>query len=114
MVRFGRAIALLGLVLAPSPALAQIDLSGSWSARYHEDFPERIPGPEIGDYLGLPINDAARLRGDSWDASLLTLPNTYEDLRVLELDEQGSTWTVRATSLIERTPRFDLFHVSAS
>src|SRR5207247_1938348 len=33
-----------------------------------------IPGPEIGDYLGLPINEAARLHGDSWDASLLTLP----------------------------------------
>lgn len=48
------------------------------------------------------------------EASLLTLPNTYEDLRVLELDEQGSTWTVRATSLIERTARFDLFHVAAS
>ena len=32
------------------------------------------PGPELGDYLGLPINDAARLKADSWDASLLTLP----------------------------------------
>jgi hypothetical protein len=29
---------------------------------------------EIGDYAGLPINDAARLRADSWDASLLTVP----------------------------------------
>ena len=48
------------------------------------------------------------------EAALLTLPNMYEDLRVLELDERGSTWTVRATSLIERTARFDLFHVAAS
>jgi cyclase len=62
------------LVFAILPALAQIDLSGEWAARYHEDQPERIPGPAIGDYLGLPINDAARLRADSWDASLLTLP----------------------------------------
>ena len=30
--------------------------------------------PDIGDYLGIPINAAARLHGDSWDASLLTLP----------------------------------------
>src|SRR5437773_7133951 len=51
-----------------------LDLSGEWAPRFHEDQPERIPGPEIGDYLGLPINDAARLRADSWDASLLTLP----------------------------------------
>ena len=74
-----RAAALAGaaflLVSAASiPALAQIDLSGEWAPRFHEDQPERIPGPEIGDYLGLPINAAARLRADSWDASLLTLP----------------------------------------
>jgi hypothetical protein len=60
--------------LASAPAWAQVDPSGEWAPRFHEDQPERIPGPDIGDYLGLPINDAARMRGDSWDASLLTLP----------------------------------------
>jgi glyoxylase-like metal-dependent hydrolase (beta-lactamase superfamily II) len=49
-------------------------LDGEWAARYHEDQIERIPGPELGDYLGLPINDAARLKAESWDASRLTLP----------------------------------------
>jgi hypothetical protein len=39
----------------------------------HEDQPERGPGPELGDYLGLPITDGARLHADSWDASRLTL-----------------------------------------
>src|SRR5205807_3953634 len=58
----------------PANPSAPRDPSGEWAPRFHEDQPERIPGPEIGDYLGLPINDAARLRGDSWDASLLTLP----------------------------------------
>ncbi len=57
-----------------APLFAQYDLSGEWGARYHEDFAERIPGPELGDYLGLPITDAARLRADSWDASIATLP----------------------------------------
>jgi glyoxylase-like metal-dependent hydrolase (beta-lactamase superfamily II) len=47
---------------------------GHWATVFHEDYPERIPGPAIGDYVGLPINDAARLRGDAWSASLLTLP----------------------------------------
>jgi hypothetical protein len=56
------------------PAFAQVDPSGEWAPRFHEDQPERIPGPDIGDYLGIPINDAARLRAESWDASLLTLP----------------------------------------
>ncbi len=67
-----RIFAALGLCAAT--AFAQVDLAGEWAPRFHEDQPERIPGPEIGDYLGLPINDAARLRADSWDASILTLP----------------------------------------
>ncbi len=60
--------------LLPAPALAQVDLTGMWAPIFHEDFQERIPGPEVGDYAGLPINDALRLRADSWDAGLLTLP----------------------------------------
>jgi hypothetical protein len=62
------------LVLAGIPAMAQLDPSGEWAPRFHEDQPERGPGPEIGDYLGLPLNDAARLKADTWDASLLELP----------------------------------------
>jgi len=65
---------LLLAAMAGTSALAQIDPTGEWSPRYHEDQPERRPGPEIGDYLGLPITDAARMRGDNWDASLLTVP----------------------------------------
>ena len=30
---------------AAGPASAQIDLSGSWQAVFHEDQPERVPGP---------------------------------------------------------------------
>jgi hypothetical protein len=58
----------------PQAPARGIDLSGEWAPRFHEDQPERIPGPDIGDYLGLPINAAGRLHADSWDASLLTLP----------------------------------------
>ncbi len=67
-------LSLLLAVLSSAPALAQTDPSGEWENRFHEDEPERVPGPEIGDYLGLPINDAARLRGDSWVATILELP----------------------------------------
>lgn len=70
----GRLACLILLAIGALPALAQIDLSGEWAPRFHEDEPERIPGPAIGDYLGLPINAAARMRADTWDASLLTLP----------------------------------------
>src|ERR1700735_4235567 len=70
----GTAIALLLGLALNGTARAQMDPSGEWAPRFDEDRFERIPGPEIGDYLGLPINDAARLRGDSWDAALIELP----------------------------------------
>ncbi len=57
-----------------APAFAQMDFVGEWAPRFHEDQPERIPGPELGDYLGIPMNDALRLRADSWDAGLITMP----------------------------------------
>jgi cyclase len=62
------------LALACSPAFAQLDLSGEWASRYTWDYLERLPGPELGDYLGLPINNAARLKANSWEASVQTIP----------------------------------------
>ena len=46
--------------------------------------------------------------------ALLTPPNTFADLREFELEEEGAVSCVRATSLIEKTGRFELFHVSPS
>ena len=60
--------------LAAAPAAAQVDFSGEWAPRFWEDQLERVPGPELGDFLGIPISDAARLRAESWDASIQTLP----------------------------------------
>jgi glyoxylase-like metal-dependent hydrolase (beta-lactamase superfamily II) len=55
--------------LAAAPALAQVNFVGEWNGRYHEDQPDRVPGEEPGDFSGVPINDAARLFGDSWDVA---------------------------------------------
>jgi hypothetical protein len=46
--------------------------------------------------------------------SLLTQPNTYSDLREFEVNEEGVVVTMRASNLIEKTGRFELFHVSPS
>lgn len=62
------------LVLVGTPVSAQSFLTGDWVGTFHEDQPERGPGPEVGDYLGLPVNAAGRQYADSWDASRLTLP----------------------------------------
>ena len=61
--------------LGSGGAAAQIDLSGEWAARLHEEVLLRRdpPGPSIGDYTGLPVDDAARLKADSWDASVLSV-----------------------------------------
>src|SRR5499427_6806756 len=75
MLPSGRIISYCAIaLLLCGTARAQILLDGEWQPQYHEDQIERIPGPDLVDYLGLPINDAARLRAESWDASRLTLP----------------------------------------
>ena len=56
-----------------SPALSQTDFTGQWAPLYHEDTIERVPGPELGDYTGLPLTAAARLRADSWDADRISV-----------------------------------------
>lgn len=62
--------AVLALALAPVPALAQANLDGEWMWLPHEDGPD----PAIGEYDGLPINEAARYHAAHWSASLWTVP----------------------------------------
>ena len=67
------------LLLASAPAgFSQVDFTGEWAPAYHEDAPERLPGPELGDYLGIPINDAARLRADSYDADRISVVTEFQ------------------------------------
>jgi hypothetical protein len=60
-------------LLWSSPAWAQVDLSGVWAPSTQEDQPERGPGPELVDFAGLPISDAARQWALSWDPDRLGL-----------------------------------------
>jgi hypothetical protein len=77
-MRVTRWLLLATVLTLPSPAAAQVDFSGQWAPVYHEDNPERIPGPELGDYTGLPLNDAARLQADSWDADRISVVSSYQ------------------------------------
>ena len=58
--------AVLALAFATQPAGAQVDLSGTYSQTSSQD---NTTDPFIGDYTGLPVNDAVRLRADSWTAA---------------------------------------------
>ncbi len=54
-----------------SSALAQVDLTGMWSPLVHEDAPQRGNGSQVGDFTGLPMSQANRLRSASWAADMM-------------------------------------------
>lgn len=60
--------ALLGL---SGPVAAQVDFSGEWTVVRSMDNTE---DPRVGDFVGLPLNPDGLLRAESWDSSLLSLP----------------------------------------
>ena len=56
------------------PASAQLSLAGVWADRITEDNYERSGGPPLGDYQGIPLSDAGRMKADSHDHSEWSLP----------------------------------------
>src|SRR5262245_13505771 len=48
-----------------------VDLSGDWTPVRKED---NTGNTELGDWVGIPMNEAARLRAMAWVASIQTLP----------------------------------------
>jgi hypothetical protein len=62
----------LSLCLAMSfcvavPALAEIDLFGSWAAINDDDSMERSAGPNPADWAGLPFNEVGRAKALSYE-----------------------------------------------
>ncbi len=84
---------------------AQTDLAGQWRPLLHEDIGHRLDeasaapgisgagGPWVGDYTGLPINDAARYKAESWDARI---NNAKEHQTVLQ---PGAYWILSPGAL---------------
>ena len=66
---FLRFLLVLVVLTAAAPATAQVSFVGDWSARIHEDQPDRVPGEEPGDFSGIPLNEAGRRFGDAWDVA---------------------------------------------
>jgi hypothetical protein len=61
------------LTMAPASAFAQVELTGTWAARNHEDALERGPGPYAVDYTGLPLSDEARARALAYSANQMSV-----------------------------------------
>ena len=47
-------ILLLGALATSVPASAQIELTGSYAPLLYEDYIERGPGSDLGDFTGMP------------------------------------------------------------
>src|SRR5262245_12057607 len=58
-------------LLVSVPGFAQTDFSGEWTRVPDED---SALNPDLGDWVGLPLNASALRRAETWDASQWTLP----------------------------------------
>jgi len=57
------------------PAFGQTaDLVGEYANVAHEDAMERAGGPPLGDYMGIPLTEAGRMRAESNDEAIWGLP----------------------------------------
>jgi glyoxylase-like metal-dependent hydrolase (beta-lactamase superfamily II) len=89
--------AAVGLLLTASLASAQIDISGEWGSRLHEDLGYRGTGPALGEYVGVPLNDAGRQKASSWDASILSSPEEQTKPHPAQYNMRGPGTNLRIT-----------------
>ena len=62
------------LLCAAFPALAQVELSGTWTSKNHEDALERGAGPNPVDFTGIPFNESGRAKSLSYVQSQISMP----------------------------------------
>ena len=51
-----------------------IDIDGYWNDLFHEDLWDRRSGLLIGDFTGVPLNDAGKFASASWDPGWFAIP----------------------------------------
>ncbi|HUQ51745.1 MAG TPA: hypothetical protein VM692_05955 [Gammaproteobacteria bacterium] len=76
----GTTLAALSVTAFAATAAAQTDVAGDWDHSgggifgFQEEFLDRGGGPDLGDYAGLPINDALRYKASLYSPSWLSIP----------------------------------------
>lgn len=109
-IRHLASVCAIGLMLvATRPAASQSVLDGYWNPLYDEDVDERVPGPDQGDYAGLPVTPAAASVAHTWDPERLTLPELqcrphpsiygFRGIGVLRIWEDRDPYTQRQTQI---------------
>jgi hypothetical protein len=90
------------LAQAPAPAAPpRVDIAGEWAVARNEDQPDRAPGPELGDYTGLPINRGAAQKAQAWDASLLSQPERQNQAHPVQYHMHGPAPNLRILKIID-------------
>lgn len=62
----------LVITMAGIPAFGQADFAGVWNGIINEDKEPRDPWP--GEYAGVPLSEAGKMRANTWSAKIWTLP----------------------------------------
>ena len=87
---------------APAPApIVRTDISGDWTVISNEDQPHRVPGPELGDYTGLPLNDADRQKAEAWDATILSQPERQAQPHPIQYSMRGPGPALRVVRILD-------------
>ena len=94
--------------LNPFSVLAQnnisnesFDLAGMWAALVLEDWYDRVPGVGLGDYIGIPINEAGRQKAQTWDASILSQPERQGQPHPAQYSFRGPRPDLRFEHILE-------------
>lgn len=94
--------------LNPFSVLAQnnisnesFDLAGMWAALVLEDWYDRVPGGGLGDYIGIPINEAGRQKAQTWDASILSQPERQGQPHPAQYSFRGPRPDLRFEHILE-------------
>lgn len=77
------------------------DLAGMWAALVLEDWYDRVPGGGLGDYIGIPINEAALQKAQTWDASILSQPERQGQPHPAQYSFRGPRPDLRFEQVIE-------------
>jgi hypothetical protein len=79
------------LLTVSESAFAQMDIVGEWAPLFHEDTPDRLPGPGPVDFTGLPLTDGARQWALSWDSARVSTLEHQCQVHVLPYILSGPT-----------------------
>jgi len=83
-------LALALMLFSSAPAFAQVDFTGYWTANTnYEDGPERVAGPSLVEFLGLPVNDQGRQWGLAYRSSRLSLLEHQCQVHVVSYIHRG-------------------------